>query len=172
MYALKCVHGRVIVKVNVETKNYHKFSDGTVIRRERKYNNFNFREVNPSNGFVVSAENIPAGAEVLFDYTSMHDSYKIFDYDSGSNDVNYYSIKEEECYAWRMGNDNWQPTKNCEFGLRVFIPYKGLIAGIEPTVIKDTLYATTGDFKGSIVRTLKGVDYAIVYQNDEGKKGN
>lgn len=169
--SLKHVYGKVVIKIDMESKNTHTFSDGTVIRRERKYNNFNFREVNPSNAIVISAENIPAGAEILVDYTSIHDSNRIFDYESGSLDINFYSVKEEECYAWREGKGEWKPTTNCEFGLRIYKPYEGVIKGVEPTFIKDILYVTTGNLKGNVVNTLKGCDYQIVFQNDEGKEG-
>src|SRR5436190_6496136 len=54
--ALKHVQGRVIIRVNMESKNYE-----GVFRRERRFNNFNFREVNPSNAFVISAENMQKG---------------------------------------------------------------------------------------------------------------
>ncbi len=159
--ALKHVQGRAIIRVNVESKNTTTFAGGLTIRRERRFNNFNFREVNPSNGFIISAENMAKGAEVLFDYTAAHDSNKIFDYKTNSNDVVYYSIKEEECYAWRMGKDEWKPTPNYEFGLRVYKPYIGHLVGIQPTFLKDTLYLTTGELRGKVVLTLKGCDYQI-----------
>ncbi len=170
--ALKHVQGRAIIRVNVESKNVTTFAGGITFRRERRFNNFNFREVNPSNGFVISAENMVKGAEVLFDYTAMHDSNKIFDYKTNSNDVVYYSIKEEDCYAWRMGRDEWKPTPNYEFGLRCYLPYAGKLIGIQPTFLKDTLYITTGELKGKVVLTLKGCDYQIVFTDTDGREGN
>ncbi len=169
---LKYVDGRVIIKVDMESKNYSSLGSGITIRRERKYNNFNFREVMPSNGIVISAENIPIGAEILIDYTAIHDSNKIFSYKSSSPDVVYYSIKEIDCLAWREGNEDFKPTKDSEFGLRVFKPYVGIIEGIEPTLIKDVLYITTGKLKNQVAHTLKGTDYQIVYQGEDGKEHN
>ncbi len=171
--ALKHVSGRVIIRINEESKNSHTFSNGMIIRRERKFNNFNFREVNPSNGTVISAENIPTGSEILFDYTSLHDSNKIFSYKSASPDVSYYSFKEDEIYAWRINKtDEWQPMKGCEFGLRVFKPYVGLMQNIPPTLEIDFLYITIGEHKDKIVKTLKGCDYQIVFTNENGTEGN
>jgi hypothetical protein len=169
---LKYVHGRVILKIDAEAKNRVTFSNGIVIRRERRFNNFNFREVNPTNAFVVSAENYPTGAEMLIDYTVVHDTYKIFDYDSGSHDVVFYSVKESDCFAWRTGKEEWKPTKGFEFGLRVFKPYEGNLVGILPKKLEDVLYCYTGELKGKVLRVLRGADYQMIFTNDEGKEGN
>jgi len=169
---LKHVHGRVIVKVDMQSKNRHTFANGLTIRRERAFNNFNFREVNPSNCIVVDAENIPKGAEILVDYTTIHDSYRIFSYDSGSNDIQYYSVEEVYCYGWKDESGVWQPLKNCEFGLRVYKPYEGRISHITPERIKDHLYCTTGELKGKVVHTLRGSDYCVVFQGTDGKEDN
>lgn len=168
---LKHVDGRVVIKVDMESKNTHQFSDGTVIRRERRFNNLNFREVNPSNATIVSAENMQKGSQVLVDYTSITESHRIYDCESGSSDIHYYSIKEEDCYAFRLDGSEWLPTKNCEFGMRVFKPHEGIIQGVEPTEIKSYLYVTTGDLTGLVCQTLKGCDYQIVFQNDRGREG-
>ena len=169
---LKHVYGRVLVRVDMESKNYHTFSNGTKIRRERRYNNFNFREVTPSNGFVISAENIPEGAEILIDYTAIHDSNKLFSFDTGSPDVGIYSIREVDCFAWRTGKDEWKPAKNCEFALRVYRPYEGRISFITPELIKDSLFITTGKYSGYICQMLKGSDYQIVFTDENGREGN
>lgn len=169
---LKHTFGRVVVKMDIQKKNRHTFSNGATIRRERGFNNFNFREVNPCNAIVVSAENMPIGAEVILDYTSFHDSNKIFDYDSGSIDVEFYSVKEYECYAWKIGESEWQPTKDCEFGLRVYRPHEGRLEHVTPERIKETLYVTTGSLKGFVVMTVRGADYQMVFTDDNGKEGN
>ena len=36
--------------------------------------------------------------------------------------------------------------------------------------MKDVLYVTTGEFKGQVVNTLKGCDYCMVLQGDDGKE--
>ncbi len=164
---LKHVSGRVIIRVNNESKNVH-----GVFRRERRFNNFNFREVNPSNAFIISSETIPKGCEVLVDYTSIHDSNKIFDYKTNSNDVFYYSIKEEDCFAYKNEKDEWLPCADYEFGLRCYEKYQGALIGIQPKFLKDVLYITTGDLKGLITHTLKGCDYQIIFTDTNGKEGN
>lgn len=169
---LKWVHGRVIVKVNAQSKNTHRFANGATIRRERNFNNLNFREVNPANATVISSENIPSGSEILVDYTSIHDSNRIFDYHSGSSDIIYYSIKEEDCFGWKHEGNDWQPLPNFEFGLRVFKPYEGMLQGIPPVPLYDTIYVTTGGLKGNVVRTLKASDYQIVFQGANGQEDN
>lgn len=169
---LKHTFGRVIVKVDVEKKNYHTFSDGTKIRRERQFNDFNRRVTQPVQGTVISGEGIPNGSEILVFHNSFHDTNKIFSYKSLSPDVQYFSIPEYDCYAWRDENGQMQPMTNFEFGLRVFKPYQGMIIGQPPTQIKDTLLILTGKLKGNVVHTLMASDYEIIYQKEDGREGN
>lgn len=167
---LKYVPNRVIVKVDLQLKNHHTFSDGQVIRLERQFNNFNRRETEPVNAIVISSEHIPTNSEILISHNALHDSNKIFSYPSSSSDIQYFSIPEAECFAWRDKGGKLRPMKNFEFGLRVFRPYTGIISNIEPTILKDTLLVTTGKFKGNVVNTLKASDYEIVFQNKKGQE--
>ena len=165
---LKHTYGRVVVKVDLEYKN-HTMLNGSAIRLERQYNNFNKRETQPVNAIVVSAENIPKGSEILISHNCTHDTNKIFNYGKLSGkendvDIQYFSLPEEDCFAWRDGNGEFQPMKGFEFGLRVYRPYEGVIEGILPTVIKDVLYLTTGHLKGYVALTLMASDYEIVFQ--------
>src|SRR5688500_10528513 len=146
---LQYVQDRVILWVNLEEKNFHTFEGGQKIRLERNWDNLNQRYVQPVNATVISAEGIPEGAEILIGHNSTHPTNQIFNYKNLSgediaSDIKYFSVPLTECFAWRVGENEWQPLPNFDFALRVFKPYSGLIAGIEPTVCKDTLYATTG----------------------------
>ena len=172
---LSHVQGRVVIKIDVEGKNSHRFDNGMVIRRERQYNEFNRRITEPVNAVVISADYIPAGAEILIGHNSLHDTNKLFNYDNLSGaaeatDVRYYSLPEEDCFAWRGKDGVMKPLKNFEFGLRVFEPYKGVMIGVPPTVLKDKLFVTTGKLSGKVVGTLKSADYEIVYQGLNGKE--
>lgn len=172
---MKYTEGRIIIKVDMEVKNSHKFEDGTIIKLERGWNNLNQRETQPVNGIVVSAKDIPEGAEVLCHHNCFHPSYQIFNHGklSGSviaGKINYYSIPEDQVFFWRDG-DAWNPLEGYATGLRVFKPYKGILEGIEPTRIKDTLYITSGNLKGKICHTLKAADYCIVFQDVTGREG-
>ncbi len=170
---LKAPSNRVVIKVDLESKNTHKFADGTTIRLERQFDNFNMRYVKPTNAIVVSANNIPEGSEILIHHNSTHDVYRIFNYlppttDASSN-VKYYSIPEEECFFWReKEGDEWNPMPNFVTALRLFKPYVGTFEGIPPTMLKDKLYITSGELKGKAVITLKSSDYEIIYQNENG----
>lgn len=169
---LKWVEGRVIVKADLEYKNQVTFVNGTTIRLERKFNEFNRRITQPVNAIVVSAENIPTDAEILISHNALHDTNKIFSYKNltDTGDVKYYSLPETDCFAWRVGEGEFQPTKNFEFGLRVYEPYKGIMEGIDATLVKDVLYITTGELKGQVVHTLKASDYTIIYQGNDGRE--
>lgn len=174
MSELKWVQGKVVISVDLESKNSHTFEDGTKIRLERQWNNLNKRETHPVNATVISGEGIKPNSEILIHPNMTHETYRISDYLplSGkveSSDIKYYSIPEEQCYAWLDGNE-WKPLKNFDFGLRVFIPYSGAIQGIEPSLIKDVLYVTTGELKGKVVHTLKACDYEVIFQGTNGQE--
>ena len=170
---LKWVSGRVIIKVDMEAKNFHTFENGTKIRRERDFNEFNKRITQPVNAFVISAEHIPSGSEILISHVALHDTNKLVSHKSDNNcDVKYFSIPEVDCFAWRERGGEFKPMKNYEFALRVFKPYNGLIEGIEPEIIKEILYIATGKLKGKICNVLKASDYQIIYQDTDGREGH
>lgn len=169
---LNYVHGRIVIKVDTEAKNFHTFDNGIKIRRERQFNEMNRRITEPVNAYVISAEHIPEGAEVLISHNALHDSNRVFNYKNASetSDIKYFSIKEDECFAWRDTDGEMKPMNNVAFALRVYHPYTGVIEGILPTQIKDVLYITTGELKGKVVHTLKASDYEIIYQGESGKE--
>lgn len=167
---------RVIVEVDLESKNSHTFADGTKIRLERQYDNFNMRYVKPVNAEVVSANDIPEGAEILIHHNSTHDTYKIFNYlrptAEASSDMQYFSIPIEECFMWRKEKGSeWNALNNFITGLRIFEPYTGFLQGIDPTLVKNKIYVTSGDLAGNVVGTVISSDYEIIYQNDDGTEG-
>ena len=173
---LKAPTNRVIIKVDLESKNSHTFKDGTKIKLERVYDNFNMRYVKPVNAEVVDAKDIPAGAEILIHHNATHDTYKIFNYQrpttEASSDIQYFSIPIEECFMWREGKGSiWNALNNFVTALRIFKPYKGMLQGIEPEVMNKKIYITSGELKGRPVNTVISSDYEIIYQNDDGTEG-
>ena len=173
---LKAPSNRVIIKVDLESKNSHTFKDGTKIKLERVYDNFNMRYVKPVNAEVVDAKDIPAGAEILIHHNATHDTYKIFNYQrpttEASSDIQYFSIPIEECFMWREGKGSiWNALNNFVTALRIFKPYNGMLQGIEPEVMNNKLYITSGELKGRVVNTVISSDYEIIYQNDDGTEG-
>ena len=173
---LKAPSNRVIIKVDLESKNSHTFKDGTKIKLERVYDNFNMRYVKPVNAEVVDAKDIPAGAEILIHHNATHDTYKIFNYQrpttEASSDIQYFSIPIEECFMWREGKGSiWNALNNFVTALRIFKPYKGMLQGIEPEVMNNKLYITSGELKGRAVNKVISSDYEIIYQNDDGTEG-
>lgn len=174
MTAVKAVNGKVIISVDLESKNSHTFEDGTKIRLERQFNNLNRRETHPVNAFVIDGDGIKPGSQILIHPNCTHETNKIFNHSSlsgqleGSN-VKIFSVDEDKCYAWLDGEE-WKPLKGFDFAFRVFIPYEGKLEGIEPTLIKDVLYVTTGELKGKVVHTLKACDYEIIFQGTKGRE--
>lgn len=169
------VEDRIVVKVDMKGKDSHTFESGLTIRRERNFNNFNRRETQPVNAIVISGEGIPKNAEILVDHNAFHETNRVNDYKNrfekeDSDRVRYFSLPRYECYAWRLGAGGWTPIYPFEFGLMVFEPYRGVLQGIEPKVVKDTLYVLSGELKGSVVKTLKGCNYIIVYQDLNGRE--
>jgi hypothetical protein len=174
MTQLQAVDGRVIISVDLEGKNSHTFSDGTKIRLERQYNNLNRRETHPVNAVVISGDDIDSGSQILIHPNMTHETYRIYDYaplsgELEGSDIKYYSIPSEQCYAWHDGSE-WKPLKGFDFGLRVYIPYSGKLQGIEPTLMSDVLYVTTGELNGKVVHTLKACDYEVVFQGLNGQE--
>jgi len=173
---LKAPSNRVIIKVDLESKNSHTFKDGTKIKLERVYDNFNMRYVKPVNAEVVDAKDIPSGSEILIHHNATHDTYKIFNYQrpttEASSDIQYFSIPIEECFMWREEKgSSWNALNNFVTALRIFKPYKGILDGIEPEVMNNRLYITSGELNGKAVNTVISSDYEIIYQNDDGTEG-
>ena len=169
------IHGRVIVKVDMLYKNSYQFEDGTTIRLERQYNNFNRRITEPVNAIVISAENIPKDSEILISHNALHETNRINDYKThfdteDSERIRYYSLPNDDCFAWKNENGEMKPLKDFEFGLRLFKPYTGTLHGIDPELIPDVLFVTTGKLKGNVCNTLKACDYQIVYQTKEKRE--
>jgi hypothetical protein len=164
------VKGKVIISINLEEKNSHTFESGQKIYIGRQFNNLNRRETEPVNAFVVDAEYIPRGVEILIHPNAINDTNKIFGFGEDMTTVRYYSIPEEQCYLWKDNESQWQPLKGYATGLRVFKEYQGPIVGIEPEKIKDVLYITSGELKGKVVKTLKACDYEIIYMGKDGKE--
>ena len=169
---MKHTEGRVLIEIDLSLKNSHTFDDGTKIILERDVENLNKRETMPVNAVVVSGEDLPTGAQVLIHHNSIHDTNKVFMGDAPHKPfVSYYSIPCLECYLWREETGKeWKPIKGFETALRVYEPYIGTLEGMQPSVIKDILYITSGKLKGKVVHTLKASDYEIVYQGDNGKE--
>ena len=173
---LKAPANRVIIKVDLESKNSHTFKDGTKIKLERVYDNFNMRYVKPVNAEVVSAKDVPVGSEILIHHNATHDTYKIFNYQrptaEASSSMQYFSIPIEECFMWRSEKGStWNALNNFITGLRIFQPYTGFLEGIEPTLVKNKIYVTSGELAGNVVGTVISSDYEIIYQDDDGTEG-
>lgn len=175
---LKAVAGRVIVRVDMQVKNWHTFDHGQTIRHERGPNNLNYRETQPVQGEVLDSSAIPVGSTILFQHNACHDYYRIFNYKKVSgldiaSEVRYFSIPDSACYLYRLpGEQEWIPVKGITTGLRVFEPHTGLIIGIPPKQIKDVLYITRGHLAGQVVHTVRAADYEIVFLGDDGKEAN
>lgn len=173
-YSLCATQGRVIIKVDIDGKNWHSFQNGTIIRYERFWNNLDRRHTIQTLAEVVQGENIPVGAEVLIHHNAVHEVSRIFNHKqlSGEDEastIRYFSIPETQCYLWKMPNeDKWMPLKGYATALRVFQPVKTQFYGIAPNLIKNTLFITSGEHEGKIVRTLKACDYEIIFRNSKG----
>lgn len=165
---IKHTNGRVIISINLEAKNSHTFSNGQKIYIGRQFNNLNRRETEPVNAFVISAENIPAGVEILIHPNAIQDSHKIFNFNDDISDVKYYSVPENLCYIWKSEDGEWQPLKNFATGLRVFEEYTGPIIGVDHKKIDNVLYITSGEYKDKVVHTLKACDYEIIFMGANG----
>jgi hypothetical protein len=165
---LKHVYGRVIISIDLEAKNSHTFENGSKIYIGRQFNNLNRRETEPVNAYVISAENIPSGVEILIHPNAIIDSNKIFGFNENISDVKYYSISMEQCYLWKNEEGDWMPLSGYVTALRVFEQYTGTLVGIDHKKIENVLYITSGNLKGKVVHTLKACDYEIIFMGKNG----
>lgn len=173
---LKAPEGKIVISVDMNSKKTHRFESGVEIHLARGYNNFNLRTYYPVNGKVIAAKNIPVDTIVLIQYNAVSETNRVYNFKplsgkEAAGDIQYYSIPEEMAFAYLDGSE-WKPMKNFVFALRVFKPYEGILSGIEPTKLKDTLYIQTGHLKGRVVKTLKAADYEICFQDITGREGN
>ena len=167
---LRHVEGKIVVRADLQSKNQHTFANGTTIKLERGWNNLNYRDKSCVNAWVISAKGIPEGAEILTHHNALSETYQITNHGQLSGEeigssIRYYSIPEEQAFFWRVIGGEWQPVGGFTPALRVFVPYTGIIQGVEPTKLKDTLYITAGPLKGNVVHTLKACDYEIIFQD-------
>jgi len=170
------VENRIIVAIDHQRKNWHQFEDGTKIRIERSYDNFNMRHVNPVNAIVISGANLPEGVEIIVHHTCIHDTNKINNFKSLSgkieaSDIKYYSISENEAFAYYDENE-WKPLPGFDFALRIYKPYTGIMHGIEPTLIKQVLWITTGQYINNACITLQASDYQLIFQDKNNTEKN
>lgn len=180
MSNLKVPKGRVLLRVDTDFKNNYDIQgengNKITLRLERDVENLNRREVSPVEGTCLYSDYIPKDSIVVFHHNSAHPTNEIFDHDEltadeKANGIKLYSIPESECFLWRKENETeWQPLNGFAIGLRVFEPYNGILEGIEPKLIKDTLYVKTGYYKGKVVKTIKASDYELVIRGTLGKE--
>lgn len=173
---IKANEGRILISVDMDGKDSHRFDSGLEIKLVRRVNQFNRRISEPVNGIVVEGDAIPAGTQILVHHNALSDTNAVNNYVplSGSqiaSNIKYFAIPIEMAFAWLDGTE-WKPCTGFAFGLRVFRPYIGILQGIAPTQIKDVLYVTTGELKGRVVQTLKASDYQIIFQDTNGQEGN
>ena len=159
--------GKIIIEVDLEYKNSHTFDSGQKIRLERGYDNFNGRYTNPVNGVVINGEGLEKGTEIIVHHNSTHDTNKVFNYQHKPL-CGIYSVPIDECYVYF--DKTWKPFDGFSLGYRLFQPYKGKIKGIQPTLIKNKIYVTQGEYAGSVVNTLKFADYELIFQDKNGKE--
>ncbi len=163
------VEGRVVVKIDIDSKDSWTFESGQKIEYKRRFNNFNQREASPVNCHVISGDGMNKGAEILVHPNSIHESNRIYDYKDSNDTIRYYSILNEMCFAWHDGKE-WRPIEPFQFGLRVFKQYEGVISNIDPEVVKNVLFVTSGEFKNKVVKTIVACDYEIVFQGRNGRE--
>lgn len=177
---MKLIHveGRIVAAIDLDRKNWHQMEGGPKIRIERKYDCFNMRHVNPVNAIVVSGEGLPEGAEVIVHHNAIHETniithYKPLSGKEEASEIKYYSISENDVFAWfDETTQTWQPMKGYDFALRIYQPYKGILEGVEPTLIKQVLWITTGEYKNKACVVLQASDYQLIFQGRNNREEN
>lgn len=166
---------RIFIRCKINYKDSHSFENGETISLQRKFNNFNRRHTQPVNATVIYSDIIPSGAEILCHHNICHLTYELPDYigldgEYISGSEKYFSIPEDQCYAWRINYGEWIPAPGFEFGLRIFKPYEGSLSGILPKQIKNKLLITSGEYCGKVVMTKGACDYEIIFNDLNGRE--
>ena len=122
MGQVKNAPGRVVVSVEMEGKNRHKFTSGLELMLIRNVDNFNRRYTEPVNATVISSDIVPRGTQVLLHHNSTQEMYRLYNLGNLSGKeigmgIKYFAVPEAECFAYFDGND-WLPCQGFEFGLR------------------------------------------------------
>jgi len=163
---LKAAVGRVIVRVKMDEKDSYQFGSGLKIAIQRNTECFDKKYTTITQGEVMDSEYIPKGATVYFHHNGSHENNHIYNYKSLNsediaNEIRYFSIPEGECFLYRVEDGELLPLRGFATALRVFKPYKGILQGIEPSLLKNVLYLTSGTMKGKVCHTLKACDYQL-----------
>lgn len=172
---LSHVNGRVLVRADKEQKNGFTMSNGVEIKVIRNVNNFDNAYTQQTIAEVVSSEDIPTGALVLFHFNALHEVNEVVGHKALSGEdiasgIKIYAVPIAECYLWKkVGDAGWNPLPGFILVERVFKPYGGLIQGVDPTEMKDTFFVKTGELSGHVVNTLKACDFRIHFRNEFGK---
>lgn len=170
---IEAAPNRVIVVVDMNKKSTHRMDDGTEIYLARQFDNFDRKYTEPVNAIVISGGELPRHCEVIMHHNAIHDVNRLFNVKGfeANESLRYFSVLEGQLYLYReQGSEDWLPCKGFSTALRVYKPYKGILEGIEPTLVKDKLYITSGNLKGFVVLTLKASDYEMVFQGLNGRE--
>jgi hypothetical protein len=171
---MKHAEKRIVIKADKDGKNWHTFSDGRKIRLEREYENLDKKHTSQVLGEVISGEDVPRGAMILFHHNAMHPVNQIFNHGQLSGEelasgIEVFSISETECYLWKMpGEKEWNPIKGFAIAFNVYEPYMGKIENILPKKIKNVLYIASGELKGKVCYCLHASGLPIIFNNENG----
>lgn len=161
---------KVLIEVDITQRNSYRFANGTELVMFPKTDQFDKRFWAATSGIVVSADDMPAGSEVLIEHNSCEPTNAVVEYENANPNIKLFSVPEMEVYAWRSPHYNeWVATKYYAIGLHVYKPYKGILQNIKAEVIKNTLLILSGELKDKVVHILKNGEYTIVYQDRNGK---
>jgi len=173
MINAKALFGSILIKVNTTNKEKYNLTKDIQIKIERGYD-FNQRIDRPALVEVIDGGGIPAGSMGLVNYLSFEKTYEVnsnglLTKEELKEGYKIYSIPEDMCFAY-FHNDEWLPCKDLYLTLRVYKPYKGMMIGIEPEVLKDRLYCLKGQYAGKVMIVTLHSDYEIIWHNDENRE--
>ena len=160
---LKAPPGMILVKVEMHNKENIKFASGETIVVERGYD-FNLRQDKPSIGIMVDGGDAPAGSLVLIHHNSTESSYEVFNYEN-EKDHKLYSIPKDMVFLYRKDGE-WFPFENFVISSRIFKPYKGILIGVDGSVVKNRMYIHRGLHEGNACVTLVNCDYELIFYID------
>lgn len=182
----KALKGYVIIKMDTRQRERFRLGGTDIVLDISRGFNWNLREDRPALAEIIDGENLPKGTDVLVNYLAIEPVYEILEEEiltkhEKQQGVKIFSIPNDMCFAY-FDKGEWRPCKEYLLTMRIFKPYTGKLAGIEPTLVKNRMYVFKGfsegenetkvDLGGKVAVTLDWCDYQIVWTDRNNKEQN
>lgn len=179
---MKAIKNFVLIKIDVTQKEKYALTKDVTIQIIKGFS-FNLRVERSSMGYVIDGEGLPHGSKLLINYLGLEPTYHVPNYNYLTEEevkegYKVINIPKDMAFAYNSGT-GWIPCEDYLITLRIFKPYKGLMTGIEPQIVKNRMFVVAGydnydgektDLSGLVAVTTPNCDYHITYHDTDNKQ--